>query len=426
MLRLRSRTLALALALATGTLVVHAPPARAFHEGGVGACDGCHTMHAPASTAFLLGASDASSVCLTCHSDSVQRSYTVLTTGGATGLPPLNYTPGGDFAWLLRTFQWTDSSGVQQTSRGEVHGHSVVAVDLGLLSDTTRLVAPGGTYPADKLSCVSCHDPHGTYRITDAGGTVSTGGAPIRASGSHGTGGVVEQPSSDGAVGVYRMLGGVGYEPRSAGQPPFSAPPPVAVAPPTHNRSERTVQVRVAYGARMSEWCGNCHGMLHTPYSPSSGGLLHGAGVSEPLGETVTKIYNSYVKTGDLSGSQATSYWSLVPYEEGTTDRVALAFHASSDTSTSEGPRTGLENVSCLSCHRAHATAWDHAMRWNQESEYVVVEGQWPGVDATGAAALPQYAQGRTTVETRGAMYERDPSAFAAYQTSLCNKCHAK
>ena len=80
----------------------------------------------------------------------------------------------------------------------------------------------------------------------------------------------------------------------------------------------------------------------------------------------------------------------------------------------------------CLSCHRAHASAWDGALRWNVKSEYVVAGGQWPGVDATGEAARPSVAQGRTRAETRAAMYDRDASAYASFQTSLCNKCHAK
>jgi predicted CXXCH cytochrome family protein len=426
MRRPRSTARAVALAMLATALVLHPHSARAFHEGGVGQCDGCHTMHAPASSTFLLGASDPSSVCLGCHADSVQRPYTVMTTGSPSGFPPVNYTPGGDFGWLLKTFQWIDQTGAPRFSNGERHGHSVVAVDFGLLPDAARLVAPGGTYAANRLSCVSCHDPHGRYRITDAGGTVSTEGTPIRGSGSHGSGGIVDQPTPGGALGVYRMLGGVGYQPTGSGQPFFSAPPPVAVAPPAYNRSERSTQVRVAYGARMSEWCGNCHGQIHTPYAPSSGGLLHAAGDSASLGATVTSIYNSYVKTGDLSGAQPTSYLSLVPYEEGTTDRMALAGHASSDVQSSEGPRTGLENVTCLSCHRAHATAWDHAMRWNQDSEFIVLDGQWPGIDAVGTAARSQFAQGRTVAETRGAMYERNPAAFATHQNTLCNKCHAK
>ncbi len=421
-----SRSPARAAALATLAVALAFLPrvATAFHGGGAADCDGCHTIHSGGTGTLLLAGRDSSSVCLNCHAGTVQRPESVLTTGLVAGLPPVNYTPGGDFGWLLKTYQWVDAKGVQHRSRGENHGHSVVAFEFGLSADAERLVAPGGTYASDKLACISCHDPHGKYRITDSAGTVSTAGPPVRTSGSYTNGVTVEEPTSTGSVGVYRMLGGAGYQPKSAGQAPFSAPPPIAVAPSTYNRSERTAQVRVAYGARMSEWCGNCHGAIHTPSGPP--GFAHPSGGSARLGSTIAHIYNAYVKTGDLTGSWASSYSSLVPFEEGTTSRAALAPHARSDGSAGMGPQTGLENVSCLTCHRAHASGWDHATRWNQNSEFIAVAGQWPGLDATGLAATPALAQGRTVAETRGAMYERDPNAYAAFQNSPCNKCHAK
>jgi hypothetical protein len=382
-------------------------------------------MHSNGTSPLLLSARDSSSVCLNCHADSVQRPNSVLTTGLVGGLPPVNFTPGGDFGWLLKTYQWVDAKGVEHRSRGERHGHSVVAFEFGLDADMERLVSPGGSYSSNQLACISCHDPHGRYRITDSAGTVSSTGPPVRTSGSYTDGIAVQEPTETSSVGVYRLLGGSGYQPKSAGQAPFSAPPPIAVAPPSYNRSERTAQVRVAYGTRMSEWCGNCHGAMHAPFG-GPGAFVHPSGGSARLGNEGIHIYNMYIKTGDLSGSWASSYSSLVPYEEGTTNRAALAAHARSDGSAASGPQSGLENVTCLSCHRAHASGWDHALRWNQYSQSIVAAGQWPGLDATGPAAKPELAQGRTVAETRAAMYDRDPNSFATYQTSLCNKCHAK
>ncbi len=411
-----------ALAMA---LVLLPRAAAGFHSGGAGECDGCHTMHSSGTGSSLLVGKDSSSVCLTCHAATVQRPDTVLTTGIIAGVPPVNFTPGGDFAWLQKSYQWIDAKGVLRQSRGEHHGHSVVALDFGLVPDAERLVAPGGTYSSNQLSCISCHDPHGRYRLADSSGTVSTVGPPVRTSGSYANGGTVEEPTSTGSVGVYRLLGGAGYQPKSPGQGAFSNPPPVAVAPSTYNQRERVAQVRVAYGARMSEWCGNCHLNIHTPNDASSK-LAHPSGAAARLGAVVTKIYNSYVKTGNLTGSWQSSYDSLVPYEEGTTNRATLALHARSDGSGLDGPQTGLENVMCLTCHRAHASGFDDALRWNQDSEFIAVAGQWPGMDATGMAGKPVLAQGRTSAETRAAMYDREASTYAAYQNSPCNKCHAK
>lgn len=406
-------------------LGIWAGDARAFHSGSAGECDGCHTMHGASSGArYLLQSPNPSSACLNCHADATQRSYSVLTTSIAPGLAPANFTPGGDFGWLGKSYSWSEA-GTFRTSPGERHGHSVVAPEFGLTADGERPTAPGGSYPSSALSCVSCHDPHGTYRVTDAIGTVATSGNPIVGSGSYGEAAEFLQPTADTAVGTYRLLAGAGYVPRSASVLPFTAKPPVALSPSVYNKSERLVDVRVAYGKGMSEWCANCHGELHTPAAPST--FLHVSGVGAKLSASrIADIYNTYVRTGDLGGTQVTSYTSLVPYEEGTSDRSALALHARSDGTARSGPFTGSENVSCLSCHRAHASAWDHALRWNQGSPYLVADGQWPGIDATGAAASPELAQGRTMAETRAAMYDRDPSAYATFQTSLCNKCHGK
>jgi hypothetical protein len=405
---------------------------RSFHEGGVGACEGCHTMHVkpsgdPVSASLLLG-SDASSTCLTCHGGSSPGGYQVLSTLVSAAQPPANFTPGGDFAWLARTFTWFGPKGTLETSPGASHGHNVTAADALLEPDYLRPTAPGGTYPSDKLSCVSCHDPHGKYRLDGSGG-VRTDGAPIASSGSYGAARLAV-PSPEGAVGVYRLLGGVGYAPKSAGAVvPFSTPPPVALSPPSYNQSERTAEVRVAYGAGMSEWCRNCHGLIHTSSaSNTTTNFVHPAGNEARLNSSAALgVYNSYVRSGVFTATQATSYWSLVPYEQGTTDRPSLAAQAVSDGSVKTGPTTGRETVMCLSCHRAHATGWDHALRWNTTpSGYIVVEGSWPGTDAGGRARLDEFAQGRTRAETQAAMYDRDASNFAAFQKALCNKCHGE
>jgi hypothetical protein len=412
-----------ALALASGR-------ARAFHSGGVGACEGCHTMHAqgaPAAGPSLLSGSDPSSTCLSCHGGQNTGGYQVMTTGLTSGVPPRNYTPGGDFGWLLKSYNWVGANGIE-TSPGEHHGHSVVAADFGLYSDPARTTAPGGTYPSDQLTCISCHDPHGKYRL-NSDASVTTKGSPITGSGSYG-GIALAQPSVGTSLGVYRLLGGSGYVPKSAGSVvPFFSNPPVALSPQTYNQSERATDVRVAYGSGMSEWCQNCHPSIHAAtQSNTTGTFQHPVGATARLnsgGELA--IYNNYVRTGVLTGSQLSSYTSMVPYEEGTIDRPSLAAHAVSDGSMTSGPSTGQENVMCLSCHRAHASGWDHGTRWNlPASGTIVFGGAWAGWNAVGDAALPANAQGRMQAETQAAMYDRDAKSYASYQKVLCNKCHAQ
>lgn len=418
-----SRSVATALA---ALVVLFAPDAFAFHGGGVAACEGCHTMHgtpeqAGTAGAYLLLARDPSSICLNCHARTALSAHAVFTTGSAPGIPPANYTPGGDFAWVTKSYAWLNGT-TQETSPGDRHGHNVVASEYGLFADANLTTSPGGSFPANSLSCTSCHDPHGRWRLL-GDGSFATTGAPIVSSGSYG-GAVINTPTASTAVGVYRLLAGRGYVQRSAGAAPLAVDPPVALAPPVYNQSERAADVRVAYGAGMSEWCANCHGAIHT--APTTSSFLHPSGAQAKLGVLAT-WYNGYVKDGELSGTQDTSFTSLVPYEEGTADRAVLAPLATSDGSARAGPNGVTEAVMCLTCHRAHASGWDGALRWNmryRETESIVAAGQWPGTDAIGDPAKPTTAQGRRQAETRAAMYDREPSAFAPYQKALCSKCH--
>lgn len=401
--------------------------ADAFHSGGVAECTGCHTMHryvsdAKATGVYLLKGTDQSSTCLNCHNqpDTAPSSYHISTDESklGAGIAPVERTPGGDFAWLKKSYTWT-GYGAPASSPGERHGHNIVAVDYNYVVDSTNAQAPGGTYDATKLHCSSCHDPHNKYRrVDDSGGALVTTGAPIIASGSYSNSIV---PSATQAVGVYRILGGVGYAPQSYSAIPFTAAPPKAAAPSTYNQTEATNQVRVAYGTGMSEWCANCHTGMHT----SSGRLVHP--VAQNLGSTIAANYNSYVKSGDMTGTSTTSYLSLVPFEEGAaTTYTDLKAHASNTNANLNGPASNSQ-VMCLSCHRAHASGWDDMLRWNAEKEFITVNGFWPGTDSTDSSAKrATTAQGRTVAETQAAYYDRAATTFATHQRQLCNKCHAK
>jgi hypothetical protein len=69
----------------------------------------------------------------------------------------------------------------------------------------------------------------------------------------------------------------------------------------------------------------------------------------------------------------------------------------------------------CLTCHRAHASAFNNITRWDMEHEFLA-EG-WPtaaNLVAMGAVANADY-------------YGRDVATdFGEYQRSLCNKCHVQ
>jgi hypothetical protein len=416
--------------------------ALAFHSGGVAECEGCHSMHSPAAGGYsLLVGTDASSACLTCHqetADTGPSSYHIATQSSKlTGtLSPLERTPGGDFGWLKKSYTWTGGS-----EAGQKHGHNIVAADFGFVPDPDNAIAPGGSYVGSQLSCVSCHDPHGQARRagTDAAPiflspAIGTNVGAIQASGSYTTS---PAPTASEPVGIYRILAGPGY---TRAQGVTWGGYAVAIAPSTYNRTEAVTDTRVSYGGTAlnswGDWCGSCHGAMHQ--DGGAGAYVHPT--ERALGGNAT-IYNAYVKSGDLTGSAATAYSSLAPFAQNTTDfSVLKASSVQASPASLAGPDTA-DRVTCLSCHRAHASAFPEMLRWQPAYEFTtkfsigsagatVPAGTvgYTAMDVTGTAGRgPTQANGRTIqAEYVAAYYDRPVTKFASHQRVLCNKCHAK
>ena len=433
--------LAVAAALAIGF-----GKAYAFHSGGVAECGGCHSMHSPQDTALsqLLVATDQSSTCAnaSCHGSPGAGSYHVVTPNSALGAgqAPYNFTPGGDFGWLKKTYQWVVRNNTT-IEHGEEHGHNIVAADLMYAPDGTG-TSPGGSYPSAQLHCNSCHDQHGQARRNSSGNIVypaiGSNIGPIIASGSYtnsrGNSATLPIPAGQN-VGVYRLLRG-----QAATLPQVPAPVsftgvPAAVAPSTYNRAENSFQTRVAYGvsatnghATWGVWCGSCHGAMH-----STGHYVH------PVDQTMATLnvnYNNYVSSGDLSGqftgdhANQGPFLSLAPFSSNTANYVTLGGLAGNAGGAANAGPTNGDQVNCLSCHRGHASAFPWMLRWQLEGEFITVADTatgtiplWPGTD-NGAGA--QFARGRTEAEQRAGYYMRPATVFGVYNRVLCNKCHAK
>ncbi|WP_020675668.1 cytochrome c3 family protein [Geopsychrobacter electrodiphilus] len=360
-------------------------PAQGFHEGGVGNCNGCHSMHSakPGSQQLLLS-SDPSSICLNCHAGAGgPNSPSVFSPDGSA------LTPGGDFYWLTRSYSWLDGS-----SPAADHGHNIVAIDYGLLSDPVLSTSPGGSFPSAALGCTSCHDPHG-----QVGGGTPRGSLPITRSGSYGD--VVD---IGGVNGNYRLLGDSRYTP--ANGPAFQANAPAARQS-SVNRFEETDSSHVAYGAGMSEWCGNCHGdLLHNAHQVAGSSFVHPSGSGALLTPALVSTYNSYLRTGDLSGVASNAYLQFVPFERGTSNLQLL------DPNSTQGPEV-TSTVMCLTCHRAHASAFPKAGRWDFNA--VLLVDSHPKVGDMGGTAGDVYAS----------YYGRDIALeFGSGQGSFCEKCH--
>jgi hypothetical protein len=410
--------------------------ASAFHSGGVAECEGCHSMHnsfegTPNVTGlpqyqsgpYLLKANDQSGACLNCHAaaDTVGGSYHIATLGvnASDSTVPVEFKPGGDFAWLKKTMTAV-IRGATVNYEGDRHGHNIIAADFGYTADKTLTTAPGGSYPAANLACSSCHDPHGKYRRF-ADGTYGTTGLPIFGSGSYTSSAAPIAGVS--AVGAYRILGGVGYQPKSVtGSYAFASDPPDATAPKTYNKVETSNitasgQVIVAYGKGMSEWCANCHTkMLENTYTSGMKGLVHPAGNGAKLTAPIADNYNKYVSSGIMTGT-GVNYSNLAPFEVGTNDRTVLnAFVAAPSAAAT------TNNVLCLSCHRAHSSAFESMTRYDLSSEFMTV------ADASNAAIYSSTGgvQGLSQAQVKNAYHGRDATVFGPYARNYCNKCHAK
>jgi len=422
--------------------------AYAFHDGGVAECGGCHSMHSSVSDpadvggsyGYLLTDVDQSSTCLNCHevaglgTSSYHISTAAVDLAADTDVVRQR-TPGGDFGWLRQDLSAPASYSAYVTIEnwGYTRGHNIVALGNDYTADPVRTTAPGGSMSPDDLGCQSCHDPHGSARIDSTGTVVfpeiGTTFPPTTESGSYG-----HVPAGGEAVGIYRLLGYEDYEPEG-NTDPFPAAP-AAVAPETYNRNETPTQTRVAYGFGSSDgfgswadWCGTCHEGMHTDSPGSPSGYVHP--VQETLGSTAAN-YNAYVKTGDLTGTVADSFTSLVPFSSPTKDIATLAALATSDTVLLPGP-SGGDRINCLTCHRAHASGWVYALRWNGEAEFLTLGAPatpiYPGVElATGPLGNQgQFNRGYTSAQMEAA-YQGRPATqeFAGHQRVLCNKCHLK
>ncbi len=437
------------LAAAIGVLFcLSSTAAFGFHSGGVAQCEGCHSMHnsmegspnvtgrtfAQGAGIFLLKANDQSGTCLNCHqaADTAPTSYHVSTAGinPFDSTTPVEMTPGGDFAWLKKTMSINQSGKV--FNDGQRHGHNVIAADYGYVADPDLTVAPGGTYPAARLACSSCHDPHGRYRRF-ADNTIGSTGLPIFGSGSYNNS--ISPAASVNAVGVYRLLGGVGYLPKSAQNAgyttAFTANPPDAIVTSIYNRSEATDHTGIAYGQGMSEFCANCHtGMLQGSYTSGMAGLRHPAGNGAKFTAVVVANYNSYVSSGIMTNTNtAKAFSTLAPFEIGTGDYTVLEPQAVTGIggNSNHQPANTYSNVMCLSCHRAHASAFRSILRFayvqecmtSADSANHAIYDDRSGNVGGGGTGYSQYQ-----LET--AYYGRPATMFGPYARVYCNKCHAK
>jgi len=336
----------------------------AFHESGVARCSGCHTMHnsqngVPIDTAHvggnpgLLIRNNSTDVCLSCHAQTATSSsgYKVWS------LNPLQPMIAGGAGHGAGDFVFQQEDNINDASSGSStpppipgykSGHTVVAPSKGVVADPTLTIGPGGNFPSSQLGCISCHDPHGSeaFRMLNGVGEISGQYSYTFTNGA---------PEADG-ISLSSSVG--------------------------ESNSNHT-----AYKSGMSEWCANCHGDYHA-YQGSD--YYHPSGV--PMGNESVHYQYYNGTTQYETGDPATSYVAAVAFED-----------PDMTISTTSGPGNSSK-VSCISCHRAHATSAPDAGRWDFNVQFLALDGI-----ASGSLPIP------------------NPwPASGAEQRSACNKCHVK
>lgn len=321
-----------------------------FHDEGVARCSGCHTMHNSQNGIAVdtLHPSGNGYLLNKATPSDVCLGCHAVGHGDEFGTdllnPPKN-RGGGNFMFLLEDNLY---DGYMGTWPGRVAGHNLNAPSKGVSTDGTLLTAPGGSYPSSAMGCSSCHDPHGNT--------------------------------------AFRMLYGITHV--EAGDVNFTNAAPIADGLSIDDTTGETNSNHTAYHSGMSAWCGNCHGNFH---QENGGRLEHPSG--ENIGSTIAGSYGRYNGTAHYnSGSPATSYLAAVPFEDPATT-----------TSSTAGPSASSQ-VSCITCHRAHASSAPDAGRWDFNVTWLSDDGV-----KSGSYAIPN-------------PYGPD----VHIQRSLCNKCHVK
>ena len=268
----------------------------------------------PNGNAYLLNNGNATDTCLQCHAG-----YGQFADGAGFG-------PGGDFAWVTKTFTWS-AHGHTSTSEGDSHGHNVISPAYGIAQDATLTTAPGGDFQAQYLRCTSCHDPHGNqnFRLLYSNGT-----GPVYNGGNYA----------------------------------FSAPAPVALGNSRNTLTDAGKETdlhHTVYKSGMSDWCANCHTNFH---SDNTTNFVHPIG---ELGSTVAATYNAYVSSDNLTGgTAATAYMGLVPFEAVNAD-LGLVAWKEQNLLMAHRPATDFGFRRPVAVQRAAAANWLRAApadRW--------------------------------------------------------------
>jgi hypothetical protein len=359
---IRTVTLTVLIMIFTLTLIIINSPSPLFAEVSK-KCADCHTMHnnqdgqpivGAGAQSFLLNTAGNTS-CWGCHAGGTANNIDPV-----TGAPQIRHTnstdlAGGNFAYITG-----DKSGA--TGNTKTRGHNVI--DTGVTDDnfSSGAYPPGDEFSqsvdglnnatftcAGKLGChgdrTAENEDEAIYGSHHAKDSVLKFGSINEAS----------QGSSSGTS--YRFLSGV----KGGEDSDWEA----SVSVSDHNEykgaTSGTESTKTSPGGNtISGLCAECHGNFHGDVADTGG--------SSPWGRHPTDI-----SLPDTSAEYAnyTTYNVQVPVARTTIPNVA--------GNTVDPADTTDDIVMCLSCHRAHASAYPDMLRWNYEDMVAGASGEAAG-----------------------------------------------
>ena len=326
--------------LAVATLFIGLPPWVA--AGVTGPCANCHTMHnsqngtlvSPVNRATLLNTD-----CVGCHSNSgtetiVQLGSTRIPIVYNTASPPVNMLAGGNFYWVAKN--------------GDQYGHNVRGISL---PDATLAYGPGGA-----ISCGdSCHKSLALPDMTGIPGVGSNGCQGCHGTVKHHGVSPAGQPAT-AAGGWYRFLGHSPFHDSL-----FSGNGVAGIEDPDWEQNPTSAQHNIYFGGdgtrtqtpkALSVFCTGCHQNFHAPGFPTTGivSVDNGGGVNPWLRHpTNYAIPNK----GEFAPLFNTPYNPLVPV-------------AKPDLTNYQAAKIEVgDQVTCVSCHRAHGSPYPDMLRWD-------------------------------------------------------------
>lgn len=315
-----------------------------------GPCVNCHTMHNSQGGAVITDNPTANSAlinapggCIGCHTGTnngaVDGIPFVLDAGAA---PTATSLAGGNFYWVA------DAAG-----NTDVKGHNVVGISA---QDAIGLTPPGWSSDFDaygtvgqvgswttQLTCAGTNGCHGDHTYADQFAAVS---------GAHHTNDATITGVTTGNSFRF-LLGILGYEDTDW---------EFATAADNHNqyfgyaRTDDIVPTAGDATKTINYLCAECHGNFH------SGAVNLGA----LPGDDTTAAWIRHPSDFDMNEASGTEYQAYGG--SGTNAYQPLVPLASDDVSAPLSTvlnASGDAIVSCISCHRAHGSAYDDLLRWD-------------------------------------------------------------